>query len=318
MGDDSNLNDFIKLDRDLIRVLGLNKAVIFCHLQGIENAINRRISTTSIYQTIPQFIFATGLSKSTIIKSLKELEQLNLIYKLSHAEGNKTRYKVNKVNTRELNKIIKKTNKNKFTKNSSSLNLIQQEVLKSYHEYLQNHTTSSTNFDTTNKELIKENKGNRLSKKDLVDSHFQQSKNDNDLFSFNNSIKIRLEDTNEIIEYYHIKSLFSKKVNIDTIKNIISTTKLDTLNILEYFTSEYEERYNKPHPIIEINKLEDIIKDIEIIYSNYAYYDIEIIYEIIDQFFEIKNKDLTLMLFTSKNCETLEYEYPYRLSNRLM
>lgn len=99
--------DFIKLDRKLIRVLGLNKAVVFCHLLGIQDTINnKRDKQDAIYQQQERLLYEVGLSKATLIKTIKELEKDKLLHTIKGTEGNKTKYLIDKYNYNKLMDII--------------------------------------------------------------------------------------------------------------------------------------------------------------------------------------------------------------------
>lgn len=295
-------SSFIKLDKDLIRVLGVNTAIVFCNLYGLEKGINtKRKTATAIYQTYNVMEYETGLSKQTLIKSLKELTDLKLIHIIRHTERNKTKYKIDYDNFNELQKIIKKVSNKKASKNLANKKEFQRVVLNLYNEYIKNDTISSDNFNTTDKDLIE---------KDLIRKRNKYNKTfSKENVCFIDPITINYSRDNVIkqsITYYYISMLFKDPVTrADIIDIITSNATKDTLDLLEYFMENFYNRYNKYHRCItlaqfkgileHLNNAIDIVSDLD--QEGY----IETFKEIIDEYFKTQNKsrsrELTIHLF---------------------
>ena len=282
-------NNFIKLDRRLIRALGLNNAVVFSHIEGIEQAINKKANTFNpIYQQLDRLIYDTGLSKATIIKCINNLVDLQLLHKIPHTEKNKTKYKINKKNYLKLMDITDSIDNKNIKKNSFNAKKVKQDVSILYNEYLKNDTTNSDNFDTTNKDLLdKEKSKKRLSSKT----------------SFNkDALPVHYTKANEDVLYYYIPYLFKDSVEINTIyetlRYISNKRAIDTL---EYFLSKYYKRYNQHHQSTTTQNIKGILDNIVNAYNMLDYLDYEFMQDIIDEYFTTKNRNLTIQLFLSKS-----------------
>ena len=130
---------FIRLDIDLINVLGLNRAVIFCHLLGIQTTINEaRQKDDAIYQQKNRLHQITKLNTKTIDKCINDLVEMQLLHKIGHTERNKNKYYIDKTNYNYLKQCIKNNNS-------------KQEILNKYYEHIQkSNTKNGTSDDTKN------------------------------------------------------------------------------------------------------------------------------------------------------------------------
>lgn len=295
--------NYIKLDRNLIQVLGLNKAVVLCHLQGIAQCIKAQTNNNTIYQTYNVLEFNLAISRATLIKIIKELEELRLLIKIPNGVQNKNYYQIYQKNYDALLKIIKKQINKKDLKNKKTRNKFKEDVLNLYQEYLKNDITSSINFDTTKKDLINK----------IINEKIIRSK---DIIITND------ENKQEFIfkgkQFNHIKDLFSSSLSDEEIKDIIKDYTLQDISILNYFAYMYKRVRGKNHPrITSKEKLATIISDLQQIMWLYGYDDIQVLGDAINEFLTINDKDPTLYLFTSYNSEDKEYHYPRIIMERL-
>lgn len=304
-------NNFIKLDRRLIRYLGLNTSVVFSHILGIEKAINSKQNTNNaIYQQLDRLIYDTGISKATLIKCIKELEDMQLLHTIKNTERNKTKYKIDNKNYNELLKIIDTIDNKNVKKNSQNAKEVKKVVSNLYNQYLKNDTTNSTNFDTTDKDLkeIKnKNKKERSSKtflRNAVDINYYENK----VFIGNKTyhfIPYLFKDTDE--EQSNIIKVLCKSKNVG----------MQEIDTLEYFLQNYYKRYGEYHKPTTDTKVIEILQTINNIYSNYHYIEqVEDMKYIIDEYFNTKNKDLTIWLFISKSDNGL-YSWINTIAKRL-
>ena len=295
-------DNFIKLDRQLIRVLGLNNAVVFCHLKGIQESINSKNNKYDIYQQINVLEYETGLTKQTIIKTIKKLNDLKLLHKRKHGERNKNYYLVDKNNYYKLKDFIDKLENNKIKKSGLNAKQLKKEVLNLYQEYIKNNTISSDNFNTTDKDLIKrdlkrrENKSNRQFLENCTHKPITIDYSINDVFIDSET-------------YYFIPLFFKDEYTDDDIFNFLIANKnggLDEHKSLEYFLQEYFNYYGKLHRQDKPPKIREILQkihNINIKLDNLDY-DKGYIMDIIDEYFKTPNKldrDLTIYLFLSDN-----------------
>lgn len=292
-------SSFIKLDRKLIMVLGLNKAVVFCHLLGIQDAINnKREKQDAIYQQQDRLIYDLGLSKATIIKTIKELEDLKLLHKIKGAEGNKTKYLIDKFNYNKLIDIINDLDIKNIKKNKHNASVLKKDVLNLYYEWCKNNTTSSDNFDTTNKDLIeKEYKNKTKSIRHFLSENAHQpitiNYNENNIFKKSAS-------------YQFIPLLFKDEYTTDEIYETLNKTSnvyYDEIETLEYFLKSYYRYYGYPHKQLTAPKIREILQTIHnALNLSYIRDDKNVIKDIIDEYFNTPNKkdrDLTIHLFLS-------------------
>lgn len=249
-----------------------------------------------------------GLTKATLIKCIKELNDLKLLHIIQHTERNKTKYKIDYNNYNELLKIIKKETNKKARKNIDNKKQFQKVVLNLYNEYLKNNTTSSDKFNTTDKDLKEKElirKRNKCSRHFLYENVSDNNKPNNVNF-YNNGKFI------ETITYRYIPMLFKEIEDKEEIHNYFSGkyyADYDTLNTLEYFLMKYKERYGEYHPKISLEKIISITKQIRDLLdnNNIAYEDLDYttFIEIINEYFNTKNttksRELTLYLFLSQN-----------------
>jgi hypothetical protein len=298
-------NNFIKLDRKLIRVLGLNKAVVFCHLLGIQDSINnKRDKQDAIYQQQDRLIYDTGLSKATLIKVIKELETKDkLLHTIKGTEGNKTKYLVDGYNYKKLLEIIDTIETNSIKKNKINATSIKRDVLNLYYEWCNNNTTSSDNFNTTNKDLIE--KKNKLKNiKSTTRQLLSNCKHKPITINYYNSYVYDESITYQFIpllfkDEYSDKDITDILYNRDKVSNYINKNELDTL---EYFLKRYYQYYGYMHKPTTAVKVREILQKIYQVLSKDIYSDI--LDEIIDEYFNTpntKNRDLTIHLFLSND-----------------
>ena len=319
----NKVKSFIKLDRQLIRVLGLNNAVVFCHLLGIQDAINGKNNTTSaIYQQLDRLIYDTGLSKATIIKSIKYLEDIKLLHKIPHTEGNKTKYSIDKYNYSNLLKIMDKIENTKAKKDIKSARVFKKDVLNLYQEFYKNNTTSSDNFNTTNKDLKNKyrSKENKSSSQFLANCIHQPITIDyfiNDVY-------------NESKTYQFIPLFFKDEYSTNEIYNTLNDNDNIGLlehQILEYFLQSYYKKYGTIHRKEKPPKIREILQTIHNILYDYLDkigYDADnynldnVMYTIIDEYFNTSNnkRDLTIYLLLSN--DSGYYGWIDNLSKRLL
>lgn len=303
------VKSFIQLDRQLIRVLGLNKAVVFCHLLGIQDAINGKSGTPSaIYQQLDRLVYDTGISRATIIKSIKYLEDIKLLHKIPHTEGNKTKYAIDKYNYNTLLEIMDKIENTKAKKDSNSARAFKRDVLNLYQEYYKNNTTSSDNFNTTNKDLKKkETKKNNNSNRQFLSNCIHQpitiNYSENDVF--------KESKTYQFIPLF-FKDEYTDKDIYDTLNKSRGVNLLEH-QVLEYFLQSYYKYYGKLHRQEKPPKIREILQTIHNVLYDYLDklgYDADtynldsIMYEVIDEYFNTPNKydrDLTIYLLLSND-----------------
>ena len=302
-------NNFIQLDRRLIRVLGLRNAVVFCHLLNIQDLINnKRDKQDAIYQQYDVLVYEVGLSKQTIIDSIKYLESIKLLHTIKKTERNKTKYLIDKYNYNSLLKIMDKVENKKIKKNKSNASAFKRDVLNLYQEYYKNNTTSSDNFDTTNKDLIdkeikKKNKSSRQFLSNCKHKPITINYLDNDVFIESNT-------------YQFIPLFFKDEYTEDDIYKTLnksSNVNMSEHQILEYFLECYYKYYGKLHKQEKPPKIREILQTIHYVihnYLDYLGYDVNnynlvnIMRGVIDEYFNTPNKnnrDLTIYLFLSKD-----------------
>ena len=292
--------DFIKLDRKLIRVLGLNKAVVFCHLLGIQDTINnKRDKQDAIYQQQERLLYEVGLSKATLIKTIKELEKDKLLHTIKGTEGNKTKYLIDKYNYIKLMDIIDDLEIKSSKKNKQNASVLKKDVLNLYYEWCNNNTTSSDNFNTTNKDLKEKEKLKKI-------------KSSRQLLA-NNRTPITINFTNngvlqESITYNFIPKFFKDEYTESDMYNILnksSNVNYNEIQILEYFLKKYYKYYGIYHKQEKPPKIREILQLIHQA-SDKSFWNSEDIYDIfkdiIDEYFNTPNtkeRDLTIYLFLS-------------------
>lgn len=312
-------NNFIKLDRKLIRVLGLNKAVVFCHLLGIQNSINKsRGKQDAIYQQQERLLYDTGLSKATLIKVIKELEnQDKLLHTIKGTEGNKTQYFIDEYSYKKLLECIDDIENKNIKKTKTNASSVKRDVLKLYYEWVNNNTTSSDNFNTTNKDL--KEKKNRLKKDKTINRQLLSN-------CKHKPITINYYDNNifdESITYQFIPLLFKDEYNNEDIYDLLCNNSKnkniskDEINTLEYFLKKYYQYYGTIHRQTTAPKIREILQNLYQVLS-YTLYS-KNIKEIIDEYFNTPNtkqRDLTIYLFLSKNDNGL-YSWINKLAIRL-
>ena len=293
---------FIKLDRQLIRVLGLKNAVIFCHLLGIQDSINdKRNRQDAIYQQIDRLVYDTGISKKTVLNGLDDLESLNLLHIIKHTEGNKNKYYIDKHNYNALLKIMDKVENTKVKKGRDSAKAFKKDVLILYQEYYKNNTKSSDNFNTTNKDLLerelklKNNKYYRQFLSNCTHKPITINYLENDI----------LQDSKT---YQFIPLFFKDEYSNDEIFNILSESSNTSLlehQILEYFLASYYKYYGKIHKQEKAPKIREILQTIKyMVYDYLNDYDNDIMFDVIDEYFNTPNKnnrDLTIYLLLSND-----------------
>jgi len=304
-------DSFIRLDTNLIKVLGLNKAVVFCHLLGIQDAINnKRDKQDAIYQQMNRISETTQLNKKTITNIIKQLEELNLLIKIEHTERNKNKYSINKDNYRLLQKLIKEYK----TKDA---------VLSKYNEYIgksttKNGTSSDTkNGDTSNTKIGATDKDTNK-KDDLkkINSNRQQ------FYPNCRPITIRYnisEDNYKEYTYNYIPRFFNSTCNDEDIKDVLCNYGgYAEHQALEYFLASYHSfygTYHLPKSKDNVKKMIDKIHsalNIDIIDE-----DLEFFKEVVNEYFyntNTENRTLTLDLLLSNNYGA--FEWVERLSMR--
>lgn len=245
-----------------------------------------------------------GLTKATLIKCIKELNELKLLHVIPHTERNKTKYKIDYDNLSELQKIIKKSIDKKSSKTLTNKKQFQRVVINLYNEYIKNNTTSSDKFNTTEKDL----KEKDLKRKRNKYSKTFSTENDNNKPHTINYYKNNV--FNESITYYHIPMLFKETENKQQIiDDIYKKSNFGTLQTLEYFLSKYHERYGTYHKPIDVIKLRELIEHLNNALKTIESVDgdeyINVASEIIDEYFNTKNnnksRELTLYLFLSQD-----------------
>ena len=245
-----------------------------------------------------------GLTKATLIKCIKELNDLKLLHVIQHTERNKTKYKIDYDNLNELQKIIKKSIDKKSSKTLTNKKQFQRVVENLYNEYIKNNTTSSDKFNTTEKDL----KEKDLKRKRNKCSKTFSTENDNNKPHTINYYKNNV--FNESITYYYIPMLFKETENKQQIiDEIYKKSNMETLNVLEDFLSKYHERYGTYHKPIDVNKLRELTQHLSNVLEMLERVDgddyIDVISEIIDEYFNTKNngrnRELTLQLFLSQD-----------------
>ena len=250
-----------------------------------------------------------GLTKATLIKSIKELNELKLLHVIKNTERNKTKYKIDYDNLQELEKIIKKNINKKASKTLDLKKEFQRVVLKDYNEFIKNNTTSSNKFMTTEKDLIKKDlirKRNKCSKTFLTENVTNKP------FTINFYINDELKQS---VTYYYIPLLFKDIELLDELKEeIYKKADFTAFQIMEYFLSKYHERYGLYHQTLSIDKFKELENAlIDVINKPYIDNDIDIMTEIIDEYFNTKNtnrkRDLTLQLFLSKDKHNVIYSW---------
>lgn len=296
-------SSFIKLDNRLIRVLGLNNAVVFCHLQGIQGAINyKRDNQDAIYQQLDRLIYDLGLSKATIIKSIKYLESLKLLHTIKGTEGNKTKYLIDKFNYNKLMDIINDIENPKTKKTKENAINIKRDVLNLYNEWYKNNTTSSDNFDTTNKDLIEKDKNKKIkSSRQFLSNCIHQPITIN---YYEDSILL------DSVTYQFIPLYFKDSYKEDDIYKTLNNShnvNYQEHQILEYFLKSYYKYYGYLHKQDTAPKIREILQTIHNIIIDYlASLDLnyKTMYDVIDEYFNTPNtkkRDLTLYLLLSKS-----------------
>ena len=252
-----------------------------------------------------------GLTKATLIKSIKELNELKLLHVIKNTERNKTKYKIDYDNLQELEKIIKKNINKKASKTLDLKKEFQRVVLKDYNEFIKNNTTSSNKFMTTEKDLIKKDlirKRNKCSKTFLTENDNSNTKT----LTLEFFIKNKATPT---ITYYYIPMLLKKNEEIETLKDKLFTEEdFKAFQLIEYFLTKYYERYAEYHKTMTIDKFLELENHLIKAMSNqFIDNDIDIMTEIIDEYFNTKNtkrkRDLTLQLFLSKDKHDLIYSW---------
>lgn len=281
-------NTFIKLETKLLKVLDVKVATLFCHLKGIEKTINdKRQIDDAIYQQKERLIKDTGISKSSVDKYIKELEDLKLLQVIRKTERNKNKYKINYDNYNKLISIIDEY-ENKNIKNLKKV------VLNLYNEIVKNDTTSSNKNNTTNKDLINK----ELNKKRI---------NSKTSLFFNTNLTYKDK------EYKYLTRFLKNNNDINTYIDLLKNN-IDVINILEYFLKSYYLKYYKYHIQVDLKKLKEIIENINDVL---LCYDDESLLYIIDEYFKVNGRDLTIFLFLSKN-EFDEFSWIDILNNRLI
>lgn len=245
-----------------------------------------------------------GLTKATLIKCIKELNDLKLLHVIQHTERNKTKYKIDYDNLNELQKIIKKSIDKKSSKTLTNKKQFQRVVINLYNEHIKNNTTSSDKFNTTEKDLREKD----LKRKKNKYSKTFSTENDNNKPYIINYYENNV--FNESITYYYIPMLFKETENKQQIiDEVYKKSNYDTLNILEYFLSKYYERYGTYHKHIDVIKLRELTQHLSNVLKMLEREDgddyIDVISEIIDEYFKTKNngrnRELTLQLFLSQD-----------------
>lgn len=311
-------NSFIKLDRRLVRVLGLNNAVVLCHLLGIQDAINsKRGKQDAIYQQQDRLIYDVGLSKATLIKSIKYLEDIKLLHTIKGTKGNKTMYLVNKYNLNSLSKMIDDLETNNTKKNKLNATSIKRDVLNLYQEWYKNNTTSSDNFSTTNKDLKEKKnniKNNKSSSRQLLSNCIHQPIT---IDYLNDSV---LYDSKT---YQFIPLYFKDSYTVSDIYNVLNKSSNVNLNehiILEYFLKRYFKYYGTLHKKANTPRVREILQTIhQVLEIRYINNDVNYLIDIIDEYFNTtnsKNRDLTIYLFLSKDDRGL-YSWINTIAKRL-
>ena len=236
-----------------------------------------------------------------MIKCINELKELKLLHVIHHTERNKTKYKIDYDNLNELQKIIKKSMDKKASKTLANKKQFQRVVINLYNEYLKNNTTSSDKFNTTEKDLIEKDLKRKRNKCNKTFSTENANSNPHTVNYYSNNI------FNESITYYYIPMLFKESENKQQIINeIYKKSNYDTLNVLEYFLSQYHARYGTYHKHIDVVKLRELTQQInEVLEKSYINNDTDIMTEIINEYFNTKNvsksRELTLYLFLNKD-----------------
>lgn len=236
-----------------------------------------------------------------MIKCINELKELKLLHVIHHTERNKTKYKIDYDNLNELQKIIKKSMDKKASKTLANKKQFQRVVINLYNEYLKNNTTSSDKFNTTEKDLIEKDLKRKRNKCSKTFSTENANSNPHTVNYYSNNI------FNESITYYYIPMLFKESENKQQIiDEIYKKSNHDTLNVLEYFLSQYHARYGTYHKHIDVVKLRELTQQInDVLEKSYINNDTDIMTEIINEYFNTKNvsksRELTLYLFLSKD-----------------
>lgn len=245
-----------------------------------------------------------GLTKATLIKCIKELNDLKLLHVIQHTERNKTKYKIDYDNLNELQKIIKKSIDKKSSKTLTNKKQFQRVVINLYNEYIKNNTTSSDKFYTTEKDL---------KEKDLKRKRNKCSKTFSTENANSNPQTIHFKSNNILITdktFYYIPMLFKETENKQQIiDEIYKKSNMETLNVLEYFLEKYHERYGTYHKHIDVIKLRELTQHLNNVLEMLERVDgddyIDVISEIIDEYFNTKNngrnRELTLQLFLSQD-----------------
>lgn len=290
----SNTSDsFIKLDRHLIRAIGLTNAIILCNFRGLEKRFN---TSDAIYQQKNRIAFNTGLTEQTIDKHIKELEKLKLLH-TSKKRGVKNRYRVNVDNYNLIINIEKELEQKIDIENEKTRKQLEKETIKLYLDTHKNTSATTYNFISTKRDLNKRD----LTKKINSSHHFVDLQKD--------AITIKNK------KYYYIPLLFKTSDEV-IIKDILKKYDLDVLSDLEYFLESYYFRYNKLHRVLDADKVDNLIKHLEYSIKMYDLYDASML-EIIDEYFKINNKDdLSLNLFLSHN--NTDYTFIENLTMRIM
>lgn len=302
MNDQVKKSNFIKLDRRLVQVLGLYKAVVLCHLIGIQEAIKKTSNNETFYQTLDVLVYNLDISRQTLIKIIKDLEDLQLVKKKSHQQKNKNYYYISKRNYDFLISIIDDELKEKRKKNKSTKDEIKEKVIQNYISSMKidtissvkNDTLSSTKNDTTNKDLIEiKNKEKKIKSKDIK-TYF------NDL--------------------PYIKTIFSKRISENELYLELSKYDIKLVSTINYFIYEYKKVMRKDHKLISnFNVLDKLMEAIDTIYRNddfCIYNDVGIMQDTIDYFIQLPNvKDPSLFVFTS-NLDDVENSFLYLIGQR--
>lgn len=326
---DTKSKDFIKLDRRLLRVLGVNDAIVFCHLQGVQTRINKSFNNDdAIYQQLDRISFDTGIPRQAVIKSIKNLEELRLIHKIKHTTGNKNVYKIDNDYLKLLLKQYDTEDTPNIKKNANSRKDLKKVVLKSYNEYLDNEPTSSIKFDTTNKDLIKKelikkenNKKDNFLTKNSTFKDNQIKLNNACLKAYSKyNLSAFITDRYKESTFYKFLSRFIKEdyTEEDIIK-IIEDKQIFILDHLEDFLQAYYNKYHRYHIQVNFSKFIEIVDAISDILFNLESNDWDrcIFMDIIEEYFKSKNRDLTIFLFISKD-DLNNYNWIDTILNRLM
>ena len=89
-------SNFIMLDRDLLRVLGTNEAIVLCQYMNAAEVLKNNPSNKQgdfHYQTEEQIAFYTGLSISSVNRAKQVWVEKGLIVFAKHTEKNRTKFK---------------------------------------------------------------------------------------------------------------------------------------------------------------------------------------------------------------------------------